>query len=34
MVKLMWALANTEDPAAAMRRDIAGELTAESRPWR
>ena len=34
MVKLMWALANTEDPAAAMRRDIAGELTDESRPWR
>ena len=33
-VKLMWALANTDDPAAAMRRDLAGELTAESQPWR
>jgi len=33
-VKLMWAIANTDDPAAAMRRDLAGELTAESRPWR
>jgi glutamyl-tRNA(Gln) amidotransferase subunit D len=33
-VKLMWALANRDDPAAAMRRDLAGELTEESRPWR
>ncbi|ESS03456.1 MAG: glutamyl-tRNA(Gln) amidotransferase subunit D [uncultured archaeon A07HR67] len=33
-VKLMWAIANTDDPAAAMRRDLAGELTDESRPWR
>ena len=33
-VKLMWALANLSDPAEAMRRDLAGELTAESRPWR
>jgi glutamyl-tRNA(Gln) amidotransferase subunit D len=33
-VKLMWALANLDDPAAAMRRDLAGELTEESRPWR
>ncbi len=33
-VKLMWALANTDDPEAAMRRDLAGELTAESQPWR
>jgi len=33
-VKLMWALANTADPAEAMRRDLAGELTAESQPWR
>jgi glutamyl-tRNA(Gln) amidotransferase subunit D len=24
-VKLMWALANTDDPAAAMRRDLRGE---------
>ncbi|WP_066414714.1 Glu-tRNA(Gln) amidotransferase subunit GatD [Halorubrum aethiopicum] len=33
-VKLMWALANLDDSAAAMRRDLAGELTEESRPWR
>ncbi|RAW44988.1 Glu-tRNA(Gln) amidotransferase GatDE subunit D [Halorubrum sp. 48-1-W] len=33
-VKLMWALANTDDPETAMRRDLAGELTEESRPWR
>ncbi|GAA0510343.1 glutamyl-tRNA(Gln) amidotransferase subunit D [Halorubrum aquaticum] len=33
-VKLMWALANVDDPEAAMRRDLAGELTEESRPWR
>ncbi|MUW14119.1 Glu-tRNA(Gln) amidotransferase subunit GatD [Halorubrum sp. CBA1125] len=33
-VKLMWALANVSDPADAMRRDLAGELTAESQPWR
>ena len=33
-VKLMWALANVADPADAMRRDLAGELTAESQPWR
>ncbi|TKX75748.1 Glu-tRNA(Gln) amidotransferase subunit GatD [Halorubrum sp. GN11_10-6_MGM] len=33
-VKLMWALANTADPADAMGRDLAGELTEESRPWR
>ncbi len=32
-VKLMWALENAEDPAGTMRRDLAGELTAESRPW-
>ncbi|QLG26178.1 Glu-tRNA(Gln) amidotransferase subunit GatD [Halorarum halophilum] len=32
-VKLMWALANVEDPADAMGRDLAGELTEESRPW-
>jgi glutamyl-tRNA(Gln) amidotransferase subunit D len=31
--KLMWALANTSDPADAMGRDLAGELTEESRPW-
>ncbi|TKX71142.1 Glu-tRNA(Gln) amidotransferase subunit GatD [Halorubrum sp. SP9] len=33
-VKLMWALANAADPADAMTRDLAGELTEESRPWR
>ena len=33
-VKLMWALANRSDPADAMGRDLAGELTEESRPWR
>ncbi|GAB7008723.1 Glu-tRNA(Gln) amidotransferase subunit GatD [Halorubrum trueperi] len=33
-VKLMWALANTGDAADAMRRDLAGELTEESQPWR
>jgi len=33
-VKLMWALANLSDPAEAMGRDLAGELTEESQPWR
>ncbi len=33
-VKLMWALASVSDSADAMRRDLAGELTEESRPWR
>jgi len=33
-VKLMWTLANRDDPAAAMRRNLAGELTEESQPWR
>jgi glutamyl-tRNA(Gln) amidotransferase subunit D len=33
-VKLMWALENADDPAGAMRRNLAGELTPESRPWR
>jgi glutamyl-tRNA(Gln) amidotransferase subunit D len=32
-VKLMWALANHEDPAAAMERDLAGELQTRSVPW-
>ncbi|MFC6787740.1 Glu-tRNA(Gln) amidotransferase subunit GatD [Halobaculum halobium] len=32
-VKLMWALANAGDPAEAMGRDLAGELTEESKPW-
>lgn len=31
--KLMWALANVSDPADAMGRDLAGELTEESKPW-
>ncbi|UVE50471.1 Glu-tRNA(Gln) amidotransferase subunit GatD [Haloferax larsenii] len=32
-VKLMWVLANLSDPAEAMGRDIAGELTERSVPW-
>jgi len=32
-VKLMWALENTRNPADAMGRDLAGELTQESQPW-
>ncbi|ELZ32833.1 glutamyl-tRNA(Gln) amidotransferase subunit D [Halogeometricum pallidum JCM 14848] len=32
-VKLMWALANLEDPAGAMGRDLAGELQERSVPW-
>jgi glutamyl-tRNA(Gln) amidotransferase subunit D len=32
-VKLMWALANADDPEGAMRESIAGELTARSVPW-
>ena len=32
-VKLMWALANTTDPAAAMTRNLAGELQERSVPW-
>jgi glutamyl-tRNA(Gln) amidotransferase subunit D len=32
-VKLMWALANVDDPAAAMTRSLAGELTERSVPW-
>jgi glutamyl-tRNA(Gln) amidotransferase subunit D len=32
-VKLMWALANREDPAEAMRRSVAGELQERSVPW-
>ena len=31
--KLMWALANRSDPAAAMRESLAGELQARSVPW-
>jgi glutamyl-tRNA(Gln) amidotransferase subunit D len=32
-VKLMWALANHDDPAAAMGEDLAGEATDRSTPW-
>jgi glutamyl-tRNA(Gln) amidotransferase subunit D len=32
-VKLMWALAHLDDPAAAMGRSLAGELQARSVPW-
>jgi len=32
-VKLMWALANHPDPAAAMGEDLVGELQARSVPW-
>ncbi|RLM89851.1 Glu-tRNA(Gln) amidotransferase GatDE subunit D [Halobellus sp. Atlit-38R] len=32
-VKLMWALANVDDPAAAMQRPVAGELQERSVPW-
>ncbi len=33
-VKLMWALANVANPAEAMGRSLAGEITEESQPWR
>jgi glutamyl-tRNA(Gln) amidotransferase subunit D len=32
-VKLMWALANTSDPAVAMHESLAGECTERSVPW-
>ncbi len=32
-VKLMWAVANLDDPAAAMERSLAGELQERSVPW-
>ncbi len=32
-VKLMWALANRDDPEEAMQEDVAGEITESSRPW-
>jgi len=32
-VKLMWALANVDDPAGAMTRPLAGELQERSVPW-
>lgn len=33
LVKLMWALANSDDVTATMREPIAGELTRRSVPW-
>jgi glutamyl-tRNA(Gln) amidotransferase subunit D len=33
-VKLMWALEHAADAGDAMGRDLAGELTEESQPWR
>ncbi|MFD1514774.1 Glu-tRNA(Gln) amidotransferase subunit GatD [Halomarina rubra] len=33
LVKLMWALANEDDPETAMGRPLAGELTERSVPW-
>ncbi|MFC3477305.1 Glu-tRNA(Gln) amidotransferase subunit GatD [Halobacterium litoreum] len=32
-VKLMWALANSDDPAATMQEPLAGEITERSTPW-
>ncbi|WP_135853804.1 Glu-tRNA(Gln) amidotransferase subunit GatD [Halorussus salinus] len=32
-VKLMWALANSDDPETAVRTPIAGEITERSVPW-
>jgi glutamyl-tRNA(Gln) amidotransferase subunit D len=32
-VKLMWVLANREDPAVAMGESLAGEVTGRSVPW-
>jgi glutamyl-tRNA(Gln) amidotransferase subunit D len=32
-VKLMWALANSDDPEATVRESVAGEITARSVPW-
>lgn len=32
-VKLMWALANADDPEETMREPLAGELTRRSVPW-
>ncbi|PSQ44549.1 Glu-tRNA(Gln) amidotransferase GatDE subunit D [Halobacteriales archaeon SW_7_68_16] len=33
-VKLMWVLANRDDPGRAMRESLAGECTHRSTPWR
>ncbi|MDY6765668.1 MAG: Glu-tRNA(Gln) amidotransferase subunit GatD [Halobacteria archaeon] len=32
-VKLMWVLANSDDPRHAISEDIAGEINDQSRPW-
>jgi len=32
-VKLMWALANRDDPGATMRKTLAGEIQDRSVPW-
>ncbi|MFB6113479.1 MAG: Glu-tRNA(Gln) amidotransferase subunit GatD [Halodesulfurarchaeum sp.] len=34
MVKLMWVLENAADPGTAMQRNLAGEITERSVPWR
>ena len=34
MVKLMWVLANADDPATAMGEPLAGEIQDRSTPWR
>ncbi|MFT4891736.1 MAG: glutamyl-tRNA(Gln) amidotransferase subunit D [Halobacteriales archaeon] len=34
MVKLMWVLANVDDPATAMGEPLAGEIQDRSTPWR
>jgi len=33
MVKVMWALANSEDPETGLQEPIAGEITDRSVPW-
>jgi glutamyl-tRNA(Gln) amidotransferase subunit D len=33
-VKLMWALANADDPETAVQEPLAGEITDRSTPWR
>ncbi|GAA0226375.1 Glu-tRNA(Gln) amidotransferase subunit GatD [Haladaptatus pallidirubidus] len=32
-VKLMWALANSDDPATTMQKSVAGEISDRSVPW-
>jgi glutamyl-tRNA(Gln) amidotransferase subunit D len=34
MVKLMWVLANRDDPGAAMGETLAGDIQDRSTPWR